>query len=525
MPARLPLASDSWTRKAAVLSLVAVALSGCGSTALRGGVPVAGGSPAGAVGDGVQQSDGTTGGTGATTTGSVLSPSGSTGNGGALKGGTSGVASPLGSSSSTGGSTGSGSGAAGPVSTAPIKVGVTTANIAAIAAAFGKKPSSTSSDNPFIAYFNKHGGIAGRKIVPVYYQANSSDDASTAGQQACAAFTQDAKVDVVLDGVIGGDVLPACLQRQGVALFTAANTTQDSVALRQHPNMFQPSAMQIDRQIQALLQVSAARKALKGGDKLGVMVEDCPATTRTYDHVVVPFAKRLGVGLVKSSVKCLTNLVSDLVPISQDISRAALTFNQLGANHVMAVDSAEAFLIANFTTTASSQKYFPKYLVTSNAYPWGNSQSDATIKINPDALPNISGVGYLPLLDVGPGARPSAAQKARQADCTKADPTQLGAASETDSGKSFKQNVFFAGCDAAFVMKATIEAAGGHLGYADLARAFAALKKQGSTSASLSGGRVGGPASTLDGAGLVQPFAYDTARKTFTFVGAPVAVS
>ena len=407
----------------------------------------------------------------------------------------------------------------------PITVGVTTANLGAIAAAFGKKPSVNDGQNAFLNYMNQHGGIGGHKIIPVYYQADSASDATTSAQQACAKFTQDNKVDVVLDGVIGGDVLPSCLQKQGIAMFTAANTTQDATYVRSHPNLIQPAAMQIDRQIKALLQVSAALKTLKRGDKLGVMVENCPYAGRVYNNVLLPFAKQLGVSVTQSSVTCLTNLVQDLVPISQDISRAALTFASSGVTRVMAIDSAEAFLIANFTVTASSQQYHPHYLVTSNAYPWGNSQSDATVKINADALPNITGVGYLPLLDVGTGANPSAAQKALQAKCTAADPTELGAASETDSGKFFKRSVFFSGCDAAFAMKATLEAAGMRYGYRDLTRAFFTLKQRGTGSAVLNSGRLGGPADALDGVGFTQAFAYNTARKTFAYVGSPMAIN
>ena len=513
--------SAPWRRPALLTLLAALALSGCGSTALRGNA-AAGGST------GVVTSD-TTGG----------DQQGTGGAGGATSGvtsGTTGTAGSAGSTGSSGGATGSsGTGAAGGSTTGgqktacskPIRVGETQANLAAIAAAFGKPdPTPKNTQNPFIAYINKHGGVGCRKLVEVIYTADSSSDANTAAQAACATFTQDNKVDVVLDGVIGGDILPACLQRKGIASFTAANTSPDSVAMAAHPNEFNPSSMYVDRQIRALLQVSAQRKALKAGNKLGVMVENCPTYVRTYNNVVVPMAKQLGVSVVQSSIKCVTNLVEDLGPVSSDIQRAALTFSSSGVSHVMAVANVEAFAIANFTTNAHQQKYFPKYLVTSNTYPWNNSQSDSTVKISDDALPNMSGVGYIPLLDVGPNARPTPAQKARQAMCTKIDPTQGGAdQSNPPSNKPFRQSVFYTGCDMVFSMKDVVEAAALNFDYRALSKAYYALKQSGQVSADLNNGVIGGPASATDGAGYVQPFAYDTSRKTFAYVGPSVAVS
>jgi hypothetical protein len=405
-------------------------------------------------------------------------------------------------------------------------VGETQANTAAIAAAFGQKPSAQPASNPIIAYLNKHGGISCHKIVEIVYTADSSSDASTSAQAACATFTQDNKVDVVLDSVIGGDILPACLQRKGIAEFTAQNTSLDSVNMGSHPNEFSPSSMYVDRQIKALVQVSGQRNALKAGDKLGVMVENCPSYVRTYNNVVVPMAKRLGVTVTQSSVKCITNLVEDLGPATNDVQRAALTFSSSGVNHVMAVSNAEAFLIATFTTNAHQQKYFPKYLVTTNAYPWNNSQSDSTVKISDDALPNMTGVGYIPLLDVGSNARPTPAQKARQAMCTKIDPTQGGSdQANPPSNKPFRQSIFFTGCDMVLIMKDVVEAAGLNFDYRVLSKAYYALKRSGQVSADLNNGVIGGPASATDGAGFVQPFAYDTGRKTFAYVGPSVAVS
>jgi hypothetical protein len=409
-----------------------------------------------------------------------------------------------------------------------IRLGIAEADLTAIFAAFGKAGDAQKvPDSPkmIVDYINKHGGIGGRQVAVVEFKADSSSDASTGGQQACAAFTQDNKVDVVLD-TLGNDVLAACLLQKGIADFTTANWALDSVGLKQRPNVIQPSAMQVDRQIRGLLQISLDRKNLSPGDKLGVMVENCPADVRTYNDVVVPFAKQHGINVIQSSVKCVTNLVSDLGPVTNDVQRAVLSFNTSGVNHVRAVSAAEAFLLANFTTNASQQKYYPKYLLTSNAYPWNDSQNDSVIKYSDDALPNMTGAGYIPLFDVGSGARPAtAAQRQRQADCTKADPTQYGATTQSSTGKPFTQAIFFSTCDALFTMKAALEAANLSFGYKDVAHAFIGLKQKGQVSAVLSGGLLTGPPTSLDGAGRMQPFAYVASANAWRYVDSPVPVT
>jgi ABC-type branched-subunit amino acid transport system substrate-binding protein len=410
----------------------------------------------------------------------------------------------------------------------PIRVGFPGADVTAIFAAFGKADDAPSDvwagTKALIKYINDHGGIGGRPISPVFHNVDATGDAATEAQKACQDFTQDNKVDVVVDG-LGSAPLATCLEHAGIADFGTTNWLPDAADLAKAPNWMIPTAMRIDRQIKGLLEASVASGRLKKGDKLGVMVEDCPYGHRTYDNIVVPFAKQLGVTVSQSSVKCLTNLVQDLAPVTNDVQRATLAFSSTGVNHVIALHVAEAFLVSNFTQNAKQQNYFPKYLVTSNAYPWQNSQSQATIKIDPSALPNMSGAGYLPLLDIGGNYKASGAQKAAQDICTKIDPTQAGAKDLDAYEKPFRQNLFFSGCGGLFIVKATIEAAGLNLDYRALRPAYAALKRQGFVSTVLNSGRIGGPGDVTDGVGFMQPFAYDTTRKTFLFTGAAVPVS
>src|SRR5205085_7227988 len=118
------------------------------------------------------------------------------------------------------------------------------------------------------------------------------------------------------------------------------------------------------------------------------------------------------------------NLVSDLGPVTNDIQREVLRFASEGVTHVAFGSSAEAYVATKFTNNASDQKYYPKYFITSNGYPFNDSR-DGQFNYSGDARKNITGYGYNPLMDVGPKSRPATpGQKAVQDRCRKADPKE-----------------------------------------------------------------------------------------------------
>jgi hypothetical protein len=441
-----------------------------------------------------------------------------------------GTTSTSGSIASTTGSAGSSTGqpALGQPPQGPVRLGITYPDAAALASAFGtQNKDAKPSLEHLVAYLNAHGGIAGRKVVATYYKASTANDQSTEGQAACATFTQDAKVDVVINTGVLSSTLPACLRQKGVpdvdAQFVFAGDAQDA---QPSTNWFFPDAMRIDRAVSALLTISGQLGRLKKGDTLGVIVEDCPYAQRIYSHIVQPFAQRMGVKLKEATHKCITNLLADLGPVASSIQQAELRFaSPPAATHVMAISVAEAFVTAQFTGYASQQGYHPKYLIDSDAYGFQNSQPDATVKISQDALPNMSGVGWLPLLDVGNLATPNGqGQKAAQARCRAADPGE--GITHTDSGNAryFDLNSFYNVCDAFFTVKAVLEENGGRSGLGDFTRAYVAALSGRTASAGLASGYFGVTPSHLDGAGAVRPFAFDASRHAFAYTGSAIRV-
>ena len=505
--------------------LVAVAtVAACGTT-----VPVTstvtGAGPVGS--DGIAQ-DGTT--PGAQVPGASGSTSGAD-TSAAMPGGVgpaTGPASGVGSSGSTpAGSTPVGSGAV-PGSRTPVRLGITYPDTAALASAFGQPNKDPKpSLQHLVTYLNAHGGIAGRKVLATYYKANTANDQSTEAQAACAAFTQDARVDVVINTGVLSPTLSACLRQKGVPdVDTQFVFAGDAQQAQGSPNWLFPDAMRIDRSVSALLTISSQLGRLKRGDTLGVIVEDCPWGQRIYSHIVTPLAQRMGITLKEATHKCITNLLADLGPVASAIQQAELRFaSPPAATHVMAVSEAEAFVIAQFTGYASQQSYHPKYLITSDAYGFQNSQPNATVKISPDALPNMSGVGWLPLLDVGNLARPNGTdQQAAQARCKAADPGEGVTYTDSGNARYFDLNSFYNVCDAFFAIKAVLESNGVRAGIGDFTRAYVATLSGRTASSGLASGYFGVTAGHLDGAGEVRPFAYDSRRKAFAYTGGAIKV-
>jgi hypothetical protein len=492
-------------------------LVGCGTT-----VPLANQSGSGLPGDapwpGGTVSSGTAGPDGA-------SGSGSTGT--ATSGGSYGTGASSGSSPGSGGVPSPGvsqPGAAAPRSS-PIKLGVVVPDASALLAAFGAKGPSDlfAAYRAQIDYLNAHGGIAGRKIQPVYVRTDATaQDGPSEAQKACAAMTQDHKVDVVLAAVQVSDVFLSCLNKRGVSSFDLTPWVADQVQLAQHPNLFAVNAIAEDRYARALIEVSLARGVLKSGDTLGVLTEDCVWGPRVYSTVVVPLAKRHGVKTATATFKCAQSLSGEAVAAAaSETQQAVLKFRSAGVTHVIVLTAGEGFVVVQFQNNASGQQYYPKYLITTNAFPYNNGRRDGAVMFKSDALPNMSGIGFKPLIDIGDRARPAApAQAAVQAACRQMDPAMGGAKADTGKTHHQTEDAFYVLCDTVLTLKAVLEANGVRYGIDDLRRGFRQVIAT-RASAAVVGGTYAPAGDRPDGIGAVRPFVWNADVNGFSYVGSP----
>jgi hypothetical protein len=409
--------------------------------------------------------------------------------------------------------------------TAPVKIGVVTTDPGALLAAFGSNAQGDplDVDRAVVEQINRAGGAAGRKFDPRFTSVDIGANQNAEGQRVCEEMTSGDKVDLVLAKAFSNEVMLSCLGQRGVPVLDLNTWVPDATYVAQHANWFVPYALGVDRYSAAGIDVAVAQGVLKRGDKLGVLFEDCPWGRRTYERVIQPLAQAHGVATERATIKCIENLVGDLGPVTNQATAAALRFRSSNVTHVMVLTAGEGFVVARFSDTAVQQGYFPKYLVTSNGYPYNNSASEGTLHWKAEVPPNTTGIGWQPYIDIGPRPTWTSAQTARQEECRKATasiPPPGGTPDTADARAGFdlgRQGL----CENYFIARDIIVASGGRTSVAEFAAGYRRFLPT-ATASILVAGRYS--ATRIDGVGFVRALKFDPASKRFVYTGEPYPV-
>jgi len=501
-------------RAVSVAVLLAVSLAGCGSTVQQTGQAQISG---GGVSGGLEGGDGTGG---ASTDGTgPLSPGGVVGPAGTTSGSTGGSAPGAGSTGSGAPAAGTGgsvvSAPQGAAVRTPISVGFVSVDYAkAIAAAGG--PSSGGDRNAgqifkdYVQAFNVAGGLAGRAIKPLYYVVDgSSSNYDTGFAAACAYFTQDHKVEMV---VTAGEVnLPfsQCLKKHNVADYNANSWTLPKALLAQTPGYYGPVGVSHERVSASLVDLALRQGWFKKGEKIGIVVDGCPEHEATAKQIVEPRLHKAGIESVTVVPYSCFRGFSSLGEMSAGMQNAVLRFRQEGVTTVMYVTYVENIAHLSFVHEADSQQYVPKYVVNSTTF---------LAALAPDMperqAAGMHGVGWQPVIDLW--VFPAAKSPARTAclDLLKKGDVQP----PKNIGELF---AMFSICDVMRLMDAQLTATKGSARISALFATGSALKSS-YTSA------IGwGPADMTDGQGpeLVEPFTYHPDCKCVRFDGKPVPLA
>jgi hypothetical protein len=396
----------------------------------------------------------------------------------------------------------------------PITVGFIAADYGALLATVGA--SSSSSDphavnKALVRALNENGGLAERRIKGVYYTVEgSSADYSSDEQAACAAFTEDNKAEVVIGAGTGSQTLYGCLLKKGVPFITG-NPTEgtDSVELRQYPNVFNVPGMATDRQAAALIDQSVRTGWLSKKNKLGVLRSGCPWGQRTYDGVVLPRVRRLGIAVEQFSSGCPRPGAGSVPETSNAVQSAALQFRGAGVDRVMILaghgDAATYLLFAN---NADSQRWYPGYIVGTNAVAQAWAQQGV---VSREQAGNTHGAGWIPVVDaIDPPQTPQMKACTALAKAGGAPPEQV-------------PGQFGLICDAFWALRDALLRNGG--------QGFLALRPalEGLGTSYLSAGALGGATrlsvTKHDGAEKVAPFAYVAGCSCFRYQASPQPVT
>jgi len=373
----------------AALALAALALSGCGTTV--GGTTAASNTTAAGTTSGNALSVPSTGaGTGNTpgATGGVNSSS-AAGSGQAI------IPGHGGSASTTGGTTGSGAtgstgGSAAPqtgigITPTKIYVGVTYSSGADEAnKALGNNITSgdqQADGQAVIDDINAHGGVAGRKLVPVWYDYQTTDARpyTNIDGEACAKFTQDNKVFAVAgDGLT--DNFAACVTHAGALMVSTATTIigPDQAYFEKYPYTFSVGYLTQDRmmaeEVRSLLRqdyfsgwnTATGNPANAVPAKVGILSFDTPHWSDPLHHVMLPALARAGHPVDSTNVQEVaypqgTNGIGSTIA---QIQSAVLKFRQNGITHVIILDGNGSMTLYALNNMRG-QHYYPRLGVNS----------------------------------------------------------------------------------------------------------------------------------------------------------------
>jgi hypothetical protein len=261
-----------------------------------------------------------------------------------------------------------------------------------------------------IAEVNHTGGVAGRKLKPVYFTLDSLSGKSTATNSAeeCAAFTQDK--DKRVFGVLtsGTDDLRSCLTKAGIVQVANGVGTSDSETYKSFPYLIETGSPALDRMLR--FKVDALKNAgfyAEGRDgplppttpfRLGVVHYDQPVFQRGLATMKKELSAR-GITLAESvSIKPAesNDQIGDEIAA---IRSAALKFKEDNVTHVEFLATNNAFLQWQFMQSAEQQLYRPRYGLSSND--GGQALAVLLAKDAPNQLKSSLSAGWFPLFDVG----------------------------------------------------------------------------------------------------------------------------
>jgi len=249
-----------------------------------------------------------------------------------------------------------------------------------------------------VDHVNTHGGLAGQKLVPVYYNIDTSqygDSADVTLSAACSFFTEDHHVVAALVSwhARGLHVFEACMQRKGAAVIDPnGQIVGDRFATRQYPLYMAPNGIGLDRVGENLPGVLAGAGYFSGAEPVGVLAMDIPEMHRTVDQRLKPALSRVRANLKDVVYISQAKSLSDVGRLSNELAAAVLRFRN--ANITRVVDLAGA--VGLFAPQAESQRYRPRYGLTS-----GSAPAALTANGTPPAqLRGAVGMGWMPVYDV-----------------------------------------------------------------------------------------------------------------------------
>jgi hypothetical protein len=256
---------------------------------------------------------------------------------------------------------------------------------------------------------NKRGGLAGRKIVPVFFAYDVNPGTPSLEQQdaqACATFTQDNHIEVGLV-TFAGEGVYSCLSRKGIPMLQSGPTGGiGSGLLRKYPNLIVLGGFNLDRRATEEVHALVRQKYFSPWDtingapgkapvKIGIITYDFPGWRESANG---PLAQGVvAAGFAKPQVVAVAahDSYDNLAKMQGQLSNAELSFRAAGVTHVIIWDDNGVSTLF-FMQNAEKQGYRPRYGITSG----NNMKLLSSGLVSERQLTGATGMGWVPAFDI-----------------------------------------------------------------------------------------------------------------------------
>jgi len=219
--------------------------------------------------------------------------------------------------------------------------------------------------NILVADVNRTGGVAGRRLVPAYYQTStmSSESAESQLNAACQHWAYDVKAFVFLDARL--ESARACAEQHGMLSFSGGGNAVTRTFLR-YPHYLEPSGVALEDYEGATVSGLAKTDYYGKAPVIGIVTWDHPDFRTAVRDGMVPELAKLGFKPKVVSYVKVPASYADAGGTSASVSSAVLKFRQEGVTHVFIADGPAGVALGLVITAlwikaAGSQGYYPRY--------------------------------------------------------------------------------------------------------------------------------------------------------------------
>lgn len=312
---------------------------------------------------------------------------------------------------------------------------------------------------------NRRGGIAGRKVVPVYYaiDAASAETSAQIFQRQCSYFTEDEPVFALIPSGFS-ELLVQCMLKAGAVVLDIYPSGAGDAVFSRYSAYVAPIGIARERSARALLSALEPQRYFEPWDAVrgapgvgevgvGIVTFDDSSSLKAVREVLVPGLRRLGFPPEVAEI-AFPQSNAEIANVNAAIQAAVLRFRERGVEHVLLQDQG-GLLTLFFIRNAHSQRYLPRYGVTSDN---GLQLLLGSGSIEVETANGAVGIGWSPISDLSYGDNPPKGPHSNDARRSCLRVMQRAQLSLTDSGA---ESTALGICDGLEALRAALQGAQG----------------------------------------------------------------